>query len=425
VAATGTAIANGLVALKCAAGSTATGSTMADGSFSLYISAVTLPCVARVDYHDASGAPQKLHSVVLATGNVNITPITDMVVANLSSSGIAADAFDKARAKEVAGYTPERLRTASQTVKTELQAKGVDVSHLPDDMIGTKLQAATASRKGDAHDGVLDALKLRLQEQGKTLHDLEDDMKAGHESAGVASTSTGLPGDATAGQVAYESNCQSCHGARMPDAVNAAKILQAIQKNEGGMGFLTTLINATTADNIATYMANGASTPVTVLKTQTISFASPGNQTLGSPTPTLSALASSGLPVTLVSTTPLVCSVSNTTLVLLNAGVCSLSASQDGDATFGKAAPVVNSFAVVAAGGVVQTSAINGKTLYASTGCGSCHGAIPATLRVLAGANNPAAIQNAITGVAAMNAYSSLTSQALADIAAYLATPAI
>jgi mono/diheme cytochrome c family protein len=139
----------------------------------------------------------------------------------------------------------------------------------------------------------------------------------------------------------------------------------------------------------------------------------------------LSALASSGLPVTLVSTTPLVCSVSNTTLVLLNAGVCSLSASQDGDATFGKAAPVVNSFAVVAAGGVVQTSAINGKTLYASTGCGSCHGAIPATLRVLAGANNPAAIQNAITGVAAMNAYSSLTSQALADIAAYLATPAI
>jgi mono/diheme cytochrome c family protein len=511
VAATGLAIANGQVGFKCASGSTAGATTLADGSYSVDIDKVTLPCVARVDYKDANGVLQKLHSVVLAAGTVNITPVTDMVVANLSSSGVAADAFDKLSATEVESYTQERIRTASQTVKTALQAKGVDTSHLPDDAIGTKLQAATGTSKGDAHDGVLDELKARLKEQGKTLHDLEDEMKTGHETSGVTSTSTGKAGDAVAGKAVYEASCQSCHGARMPDAVNAAKILQAIQKNEGGMAYLSAIVNATTADNIATYMANGTGAPLTVLKTQTIAFMSPGSQTLGTATPTLSAVASSGLPVTLASTTPVVCTVSNTVLVLHAAGTCSLSASQDGNATYNQAVPVVNSFAVASATGMVlpgQTisfaspgalvvgtaatltasadsglavafastttgvctlsgnlltlvtagtctvtasqdgnssfaaapsvsrnfvvsnpavvaSAANGKVLYASNGCGSCHGAIPATMKVLVGANNPAAIQSAIAAVGAMNSYSNLTSQALADIAAYLATPTL
>ena len=73
----------------------------------------------------------------------------------------------------------------------------------------------------------------------------------------------------------------------------------------------------------------------------------------------------------------------------------------------------------------VVTSAVTGKALYASNGCGGCHGLPPASLNILAGANNPGAIQSAISAVVSMGAFSSLTSQALADIAAYLATPAI
>jgi mono/diheme cytochrome c family protein len=511
VAATGMAIANGQISLKCAAGTTADVSTLPDGSYSVDISQVKLPCMVRVQFNDASGRSQKLHSVALAAGIVNITPVTDLVVANLSSTGLAADAFDKLSSTEVEGYTKERIHTASLTVKTALEAKGVDTTHLPDDSIGTKFRAATGTSKGDDHDGVLDALKDRLDEQGETLHDMEDEIRHGHETSGVASTSTGMSGDAVAGKTAYEASCQSCHGARVPDAVNAAKILRAIQKNEGGMASLSTTINATMADNIATYMASGAGTSVTVRTTQTISFASPGAQTLGSTPPALSAVSSSGLPVTLVSTTPVVCSVNNGALVLLTAGTCSLRASQNGNATYSKAVAVVNSFTVASATGVVlpsQTitfvspgaltvgtpvtlsasadsglavtlssttsavcslsgntltlltagtctvtasqsgnssfaaassvsrnfavsgpaavaSALNGKALYISNSCGGCHGIVPATLNVLAGANNPTSIQNAISAVSSMNGYAGLSSQALADMAAYLATPTL
>ena len=513
VAATGLAIANGTVSLKCTAGDAFPVRTLADGSYSIDVSMVTLPCVVRVDYNDAAtGAPQKLHSLAQAAGNVNITPVTDMLLSNLSSTGVAADAFDKFDANEVRTYSADRIRTAARTVRTELLSQGVDVTHLPDDPIRTRLLAATGSSTGDAHDGVLDQIHARLHEQGKSLHDLEDEMKSGHETRGLT-TSTGRPGDATAGKTAYEANCQSCHGTRMPDAVNAAKILHAIQENEGGMGSLANSITSTIADNIATYMANGVGNGTgTALIAQTVTFASPGNQTLGVATPALSATATSGLPVTITSSTPAVCTVTNNALTLVAAGTCSLSANQSGDTSYNAAAPVVNTFTVASAAGVVlpsQTitfvspgaqkvgtpvalsasadsdlvvsfasttptictlsgntltlvaagnctitanqagngsyaaaatvtrtfavtdpaavaSAANGKALYASNNCSGCHGVIPANLNVLAGANSPTVIQNAITGnLGGMSRFAGLTSQNLADIAAYLATPTI
>ena len=510
VAATGLAIAAGQVSLKCAGGDVAPVTTAADGSYSVDVSNLTLPCVLRVDYKNVStGAAEKLHSFVQAAGTVNVTPVTDMVMANLSFTGVAADAFDKFDANEVRTYSAERIRTAAQAVRTELQSKGVDVAHLPDDPIRTELHAANGSSKGDDHDGVLDEIQTKLKEQGKTLHDFESEMKAGHETRGL-STSTGAAGDAAAGKTAFEANCQSCHGMRIPDAVNAAKILKAIQENEGGMGFLSASITTAIADNIATYMANGAGNG-TALTTQTITFASPGDQMLGVAAPALSAAATSGLPVTITSSTQAVCTVSGTTLTLVAAGTCSLSANQSGDTTYSAAPAVVNTITVASSSGAVLpsqtitfaapgaqqvgtpatlsassdsglavtlasttpsictlsgntltpvaagnctitanqagnssyaaaatvtrtfsvsnpasvTSATNGKALYASNGCGACHGAVPATLKVLNGANSPSVIQSAIGSVSGMSGYSGLSSQNLADIAAYLATPTI
>lgn len=299
----------------------------------------------------------------------------------------------------------------------------------------------------------------------------------------------------------------------MPDAVNAGKILNAIRENEGGMGFLASVVTSTVADNIATYMANGAgNSPGPALTAQTITFASPGDQTLGIAAPALSATATSGLAVTITSSTPAVCTVSGSTLTLVAAGSCSLSANQSGDATYNAAPAVVNTFTVASAGGVVLpsqtitftspgsqvvgtpatlsasadsglavsfasttstictvsgttltpvaagnctvtanqsgngsyaaaatvtrtfavtgpagvTSAANGKALYASSNCGACHGTPPANQNVLAGANSSSTIQSAINGnLGGMGQFSGLTSQNLADIAAYLATPTI
>ena len=512
VAATGLAIANGQVSLKCAIGNSNVVTTQADGSYSIDVSKLTLPCVARVEYLDATGKKQKLHSLVQGVGIVNLTPVTDMVVANLSSTGVSADAYDKFSADEVKTYSEDRVKTAISKVKSELIAKGVDVSRLPDDAIRGILVAATASSKGNDHDNVLDDLKDKLEAEGKSLDDLEDDMHSGHESRGL-STSNGLPGDAAKGKVAYDANCKSCHGTRESDAVNAAKILKAIKENEGRMGSLAGVITVTVADDIATYMANGSgSTAGTALKTQAITFTSPGNQTLGVSVPTLTASATSGLPVVMASSTPAVCKVNGSTLTLVAAGTCTVSASQNGNTSYSAAAAVVHSFSVAAATGAilptqtisftspgaqkvgtpvtlsassnsgltvtfastttsvctisgntltlvaagnciitadqagnsgfsaaatvtrtiavanpaVAVSATNGKALYASNNCGMCHGAVPATNKVLLGANNPARIQSAITGDAGgMGVYKNLTGQNLADIAAYLMTPAI
>ena len=82
------------------------------------------------------------------------------------------------------------------------------------------------------------------------------------------------------------------------------------------------------------------------LTAQTITFPTPGNQTLGTATPALGATASSGLSVSYVSNTTSVCTVSGTTLSLVAAGTCSLTASQAGDATHAAAAPVTDSFTV-------------------------------------------------------------------------------
>jgi mono/diheme cytochrome c family protein len=511
VAATGMAIADGQVSLKCAVGSAGPTTTQADGSFSIDVSKVTLPCLARVDYVDSAGAKKKLHSVVPSAGNVNITPLTDMVVANLSANGIAASAYDTLDASQAQGFTSERIKTATQVVKTKLSSIVVDVTHLPDDVIGTKLIAATASRKGDSHDHVLDDLQSKLHEHGKTLEDIETEMSAGHETRGF-STSTGSPGNAQAGKAMYEANCLSCHGPRMPDAVNSSKIIKAIRQNEGGMGSLAGVINVVAADDIATFMAYGfTGGTVPPLKTQTIDFASPGNQTIGSATPVLLATSNSGLAVSITSDTPAVCTVSGSTLVLLASGTCSLSANQSGDTTYNAAVTVTNAFTVAPSSGVIPTaqtitfvspgpqtvgttvslnasassglpvaldsttpsvctvtgnvltpltvgdcivtanqsgntnfaaapmvsltlsvtsptpvtSAINGKALYASNSCGNCHGTPPAFSKVLNGANNPTVIQNAITNIGGMNKYANLTTQNLADIAAYLATPNI
>ncbi len=80
--------------------------------------------------------------------------------------------------------------------------------------------------------------------------------------------------------------------------------------------------------------------------TQTITFASLSNVNFGLAPIALSATASSGLPVTLISTTTGVCTVSGSALTLLTVGTCSVTASQAGNANYAVATAVTRSFTV-------------------------------------------------------------------------------
>jgi large repetitive protein len=82
---------------------------------------------------------------------------------------------------------------------------------------------------------------------------------------------------------------------------------------------------------------------------QTITFAAPANQTLGSAPFTLSATASSGLTVSFTSSTTRICTVSGMTVTLVAAGTCTIQATQAGNATYAAAPAVNQSFTVTGA----------------------------------------------------------------------------
>ena len=82
---------------------------------------------------------------------------------------------------------------------------------------------------------------------------------------------------------------------------------------------------------------------------QSITFAKPADKTLADSPVTLTATASSNLPVSYSSSTPTVCTVSGATVTLVKIGLCTITASQTGDATYKAAPPVTQSFNVSAA----------------------------------------------------------------------------
>jgi probable HAF family extracellular repeat protein len=89
-------------------------------------------------------------------------------------------------------------------------------------------------------------------------------------------------------------------------------------------------------------------TPVSV-SPQTITFDAIPNQIFGgSPFP-IAVQASSGLPVTITSTTPAVCKNATGLVMLLSAGPCSLTATQNGSISFSPATAMVRSFTVTTA----------------------------------------------------------------------------
>ena len=105
------------------------------------------------------------------------------------------------------------------------------------------------------------------------------------------------------------------------------------------------LVPFSTDSNIA--LARFQTTEEVTMREQAISMAPLPDRLIGDTPFTLSASASSGLPVIFGSSSPSVCSVREVTLILTGRpGVCTITARQDGDATNRPAPQVTSSFVV-------------------------------------------------------------------------------
>jgi uncharacterized protein (TIGR03437 family) len=120
------------------------------------------------------------------------------------------------------------------------------------------------------------------------------------------------------------------------------------------VGATVTVVATGTCSLTATQAGNSAyaaAPPVTQTfavtgQTQTITFGQLGNVTFGVAPFPISATASSGLPVTFASSSQSICTVTGSTVAIVGAGLCSITASQSGNATFGAATPITVAFTV-------------------------------------------------------------------------------
>jgi PKD repeat protein len=115
-------------------------------------------------------------------------------------------------------------------------------------------------------------------------------------------------------------------------------------------------VTLTVTDNLG--LAGRVTRPVVVKETQLIEFLStaPSSAAVGGPPYAVSALASSGLPVSYSSATPSVCSLEGSTVSFIAPGVCTIEAGQAGDGEY-TPAPRVGQTVIVAPAAVVPPSA--------------------------------------------------------------------
>lgn len=169
VAATGLALANSTVDVKCVSG-TGTATTNDSGSYTVTVENGEMPCLVKVTGKAADGTDVTLHSVAeggttsggTTSATVNVTPLTEMILARAAGT-LPVDLFANFGSGVAAAVTGNALIQAKTDVLTILRdAVGVDLGSI--DPFTTSLVAATASNLsgGNDYDKALDALGTKV-----------------------------------------------------------------------------------------------------------------------------------------------------------------------------------------------------------------------------------------------------------------------
>ncbi len=187
LAATGAAMANSVVSVKCSTGATVSGVTAADGSFNLNLrGGQALPCMVKV----TRGDPElTLYSLATTQGRVNVTPLTDLALARALGSD-PATAFPKFNA--AAGAAVLAALPGAKTYVTA-QVQGVTGLAPAQDLMSGLFQI------GDADDQILDAFGQAMQTAGLEMDELRTLAASGGDLKDALAVHPTEPDDAPAG----------------------------------------------------------------------------------------------------------------------------------------------------------------------------------------------------------------------------------
>lgn len=169
-AATGVALASASVDIKCAQG-TGTATTNASGYYETTLANAVLPCVLKVTNNVAGSNNVTLFSVAAGSGSgavvANITPLTQLVVANATGNDPAAF-FASFNGEQLATISSSNLSSAITKVADELKPI-VDISNT-NPLTGSLTPATSnSSPNNDPHDLLLEQIKAAIANAGTTL----------------------------------------------------------------------------------------------------------------------------------------------------------------------------------------------------------------------------------------------------------------
>jgi hypothetical protein len=202
---------------------------------------------------------------------------------------------------------------------------------------GAGTTTLTATQAGDANFGPADPVARTLSVAKGTATVTLGTLAATYDGSAKAATATTSP----AGLNVTFAYAPAAGGSALPGAPTNA-----------GSYTVTATVNE------ANYQGSATGTLVIAKAAQTISFAALPARTYGDAPFTLTATTSSGLPVSYVSSTPAVASVSGSTVTLLTGGSTTLTASQAGNDNYLPAAAVDQTLSVAKAAATVTLGAL-------------------------------------------------------------------
>ena len=191
VVAKGAALGGAAVTATCATGG-GSATTDAAGAYSLSLgTSGALPCVLSAASSDGT---THLHSVA-TTSTANITPLTELLVAQLTGEDPATFAAGATGSALSSTITTSAVAAAQNVVVSTLTSAGVDTSAITDFVTGT-LVAASGSTSGNSYDQALEALNTQLTTAGTTLSELTTTV-ATTSAAASGSSSSGSSGNSS------------------------------------------------------------------------------------------------------------------------------------------------------------------------------------------------------------------------------------